>query len=221
MTAAQASCPRCSTRRPAAACILGWVISRSANRLLTRVGFTVIACASLQCRASDPSSSDVDAAPELRFGTHQPCTTNAECGDAELCGYALQLGCAARGECVTAGGCGEHSTYGPYCACDGGTIEQRGCSGFYDLPSFYAVVPAQSSSACPWDPAYGDAACGDAKSLGEGCESISECCSLGCSGGPGIPGVCCIGALQPCTRDGDCCGIRRCTDENATFRRCL
>ena len=199
-----------------------YVISPSANRLLTRVALTVVACAFLQCRASDPSGSDADAAPELRFGTHQPCTTNAECGDAEICGYAVQLGCAAHGECVTAGGCGEHTIFGPYCDCDGGTIEQRGCSGFHDFPPFYAAVPAQSMSACPSDPAYLDAAsCDDAKSLGEGCESNPECCSLGCSGGPGILGVCCVGALQPCTRDGECCGIRRCADENASFRRCL
>lgn len=191
-------------------------------RIVMRFGIPLFAGASLLLASacdgvgdSANPATDATAAHDapLRFGSHKPCTTDNECPDDEACAYAIALGCDAPGECVTARECSTDPPPGLQCLCDGGSATRRSCW------EYYSEVPIQAYGACPIDAGAEASACVSPKA-GEACSANRECCAPAfCF--PSSNPTCCVPWLTPCESDQACCGGFRCTQDHATFRRCL
>ena len=74
-----------------------------------------------------------------------PCTTNADCDLALLCGFPTSAGCSAAGVCI--------SVFGGGCACDAGGALVCNCAGDLVTPSCcypqgYQPFPLAPSDSC-------------------------------------------------------------------------
>ena len=128
------------------------------------------------------------------------CMTDADCGAAQVCGFAEGDACSAQGRCFPAPGA-VCQAYSPGCACDG-TAVNVACTG---LPQGYVSKPLAHTGACgdacaaayPCLSTISCAADADCAELGSKCDPCMKLC--GC----GVPdaGACCPPAwtLYACT----------------------
>jgi hypothetical protein len=134
--------------------------------------------------------------------TGSACTSDADCGQSQVCAYPGSDGCSAQGSCFPAPGA-VCLAYAPGCACDGTEISIV-CTG---LPDGYYRKPLAYSGQCTKGGADAGStfACGDSLS----CNAATEYCSVA------YAGVCCpppTYACEPlpgaCAQDPSCACIQ-------------
>jgi hypothetical protein len=128
------------------------------------------------------------------------CTSSAQCGSDEICGFATAEACSATGECFAAPGA-ECDAYSPGCACDGTEINIA-CNG---LPTGYETAPLAHTGACTGGT---DAGAGAPCTLSAECGANEICgfeASLACNATGhcfASPGAVCAAYSAGCACDG-------------------
>ena len=84
----------------------------------------------------------VDASPPVDAGG-EPCASDTDCANSEICGFPASEACSAQGQCFVSAG-STCMAFSPGCACDGTTISVV-CNG---LPSGYETRPMRHTGTC-------------------------------------------------------------------------
>lgn len=128
------------------------------------------------------------------------CVSNSDCPASQICGFAENLGCSARGRCFAAPSYVCHA-YSPGCACNGATFNMV-CAG---LPNGYTSEPLAHAGQCEAP----DAAVCNANMCMTSipCQTDLDCASHGTTCNPCFNTCYCIGAGTFACGSSHFCGI--------------